>query len=534
MKTPLIILITIFSSMYLALGKGIDMDQWQEDIEVLAADDMYGRGSGQIGGKLAADYIAERLKKIGVSTFPNMVGYRQHVPIQSCNVSDNTKLALSNSDGGKLAEYGQDYLLYNKCSLIDITEGKELQFLGFGIQDISADWDDYKDIDVKGKIVVILEGIPLGVKINPRYGAVDYKQRTALQNGALGVIFVPLISSFEEWEHLAMHLESESQRLAYSLIPGFSAIWNPFSLDLLGFSLKDYAYYHSSDYAKNRSLLSINDRSLLFQSGLVQKEFTSDNIIGFIPPKSGSQEFIVLSSHYDHLGIGKSVAGDSIYNGLYDNAMGVASLLALASNMKSNEKIIGERGVIFLFTTAEEKGLLGSRYFTDDPAVPISNIVANINIDGISAFGNAIDYFALGAEYSSLGGIAKNILEASDARIENVPDIFGPEDHYKFSDQYSFALRGIPSIMIVDGISHKGIDDSQIMARIQEYSEAKYHTPFDDLTLDIDLEGAKAHTLLLYNFAVALTDRSFSVKWNPDSPYQRQREEKLTFHHFSE
>lgn len=530
MKTSLnilsiIALIAISIALQPLVALSLDMAQWERRATELASDSMFGRGSGQIGGEKAADYLVNEINNIGLLPLDAYPSYRQPVSLISCVVSEETSLMLSNEQGNQKMVYGEDYLLYNKCSLSDIEYATDMRFLGFGIISPEHKWDDYKNIDLSGKIAVILEGMPIGVKMENHLWSIATKQELAYRAGAEGVLFVPLIQEYKEWLHLGNHLMSESQKLSYSMERGFSAVLNPFSLEKIGITLKEYAYYHSAEYKKNNKKTELNSK-LSFHSGLDKKEFTSDNIIAQIPPKEGSNEYILVSAHYDHLGIGNNVGGDSIYNGFYDNAMGVASLLTLAEEMLQDEK--RRRGIIFLFTTAEEKGLLGSRYFTDHPPVELNRIVSAINVDGIAPFGVPKEYFALGAEYSDLGEKIKEITSESNVDIVPLSSEFGPEDHFRFSDQFSFALAGIPSIMLVDGLEYEGKSRQEIVQRIQDYTINNYHDPSDDVSLGYDLEGVEAHSRILYKVISELAEDDSSISWYYNSPYSRSSGNSLS------
>ena len=233
-------------------------------------------------------------------------------------------------------------------------------------------------------------------------------------------------------------------------------------------------------------------------------------------------EYVIVSAHYDHLGIGPAVNGDSVYNGVFDNAAGVSALLEIAAHI-SKMKTAPKRSIIFLLVTAEEKGLLGSIYYTDHPAVPLYKTTANINIDGIASFDRFKSIIGIGSRYSTL----INILESSSAKqnltVVPIPPIFKQTEAFNRSDQIAFANAGIPSVLVLEAPYFENLSEEEGYKKIIEYEENIYHSPFDDLSQTINYEAAAQHINFLYQFIIDVANTNENPEWNPGTPYINER-----------
>jgi Zn-dependent M28 family amino/carboxypeptidase len=255
-----------------------------------------------------------------------------------------------------------------------------------------------------------------------------------------------------------------------------------------------------------------------------QRDFVSPNIIGFV---EGSEEelkneYIIVSAHYDHLGIGKPVDGDSVYNGAMDNAIGVSVLMELASSFSELKKNPG-RSVIFLALTGEEKGLLGSTYYTDHPLVPLHKTIANINIDGVAFFKDFTSIVAIGSEYSTLDQYLKITAGKLNLSVEEIPYEFNQYEAFNRSDQISFAMAGIPSVLILEGLKNKTKSEEEVLKSFINYMEHIYHTPFDDLNQDIDYAAASKFSAVLCNLIYILANAEEHPEWHEGVPFIHAR-----------
>ncbi|HSP88811.1 MAG TPA: M28 family peptidase, partial [Ignavibacteriaceae bacterium] len=231
--------------------------------------------------------------------------------------------------------------------------------------------------------------------------------------------------------------------------------------------------------------------------------------------------YIIISAHYDHLGIGNPVDGDSVYNGVFDNAAGVSALLEIARIFSSEKKT--KRSIIFLLLTGEEKGLLGSIYYTDNPIVPLYKTAANINIDGVALFDNFKSIIGVGSEYSTLENILNNATDENKVSITEIPEGFKNYEAFSRSDQIVFANAGIPSILVMEAPDYINISKEEGLKKFIQYSENIYHTPFDDLNQYMNLDAAIQHIKIIYDLCYMISISDEEPEWKNNSPYINAR-----------
>ena len=263
---------------------------------------------------------------------------------------------------------------------------------------------------------------------------------------------------------------------------------------------------------------------LTFKGEYTQRDFLSQNIAGMVEGSDSElkDNYIIISAHYDHLGIGPPVNGDSVYNGALDNAIGVSVLLELAKSF-SELNTSPKMSIIFLALTGEEKGLLGSQYYTDNPLVPLYKTVANINIDGIAFFRDFESIVGIGSEYSTLDSYLKETAIHLDLTVENVPPEFNQSEAFNQSDQVSFAVAGIPSILVLEGLKNKNKSREEVLNTFIDYIVNRYHSPQDDLNQNIDYVAGAQHAEVLFDLARNIANSEESPEWNSGSPYINER-----------
>jgi Zn-dependent M28 family amino/carboxypeptidase len=259
---------------------------------------------------------------------------------------------------------------------------------------------------------------------------------------------------------------------------------------------------------------------LSFRGEYIQRDFLSQNIAGFIEGNDPElkNSFLIISAHYDHLGIGPAISGDSIYNGALDNAIGVSVLLELAKQFSQQEKLL-KRSILFLALTGEEKGLLGSSYYTNNPIVPLYKTIADLNIDGIAMFRDFKSVVGVGAEFSTLENYLLQTAVKLNLEVDKIPPQFEVFEAFNQSDQISFAMAGIPSILVLEGIKNEYKNEDEVLLAFIDYMINRYHSPFDDLNQEIDYVAAAQHTALLYKLAYLLLNSEHTPEWNQTSPF---------------
>jgi hypothetical protein len=442
----------------------------------------------------------------------------------------SSELKIYSNDDEIFLELNKDYLLYKSGQQTFTPVPLPLVFVGFGIVAPEFDYNDYQSVDVEGKIVVFLDGEPESDDAAYFNGAAptiyNYalsKQRIALSRGAAGSILIPDTAS-KNWNKIVDDFTFEDVNLAYSASNNLSLIINPDALTLL-FMNSGFNYKQILLMKKEHRLQSIElNTRLSFKGEYLQRDFIAQNVLGIIEGKNSDlkDSYLIISSHYDHLGIGPAVNGDSIYNGTLDNAIGVAVLLELARQYAEKSHSI-ERSIIFLALTGEEKGLLGSSYYIDNPLVPLYKTIANINIDGIALFRDFQSVVGVGSDFSTLEDFLAEAANQMNLKIEPIPPKFRVFEAFNQSDQLSFASAGIPSILVLEGTKNKNKSEEEVLSAFIDYMVKRYHTPFDDASQELDYLAAAQHMDVLFRLSSLLLNSENVPEWKSGSPFINAR-----------
>ena len=266
------------------------------------------------------------------------------------------------------------------------------------------------------------------------------------------------------------------------------------------------------------------NKRISFKGEFKERDFITSNIVGMIEGKDPvlKDSYLIISAHYDHLGTGPAIANDSIYNGVQDNAIGCAVLLELARKFKKSDNV-PSRSIIFLLLTGEEKGLLGSTYYTENPIAPLYKTVANINIDGIAVFDKFKSITGIGIEYSTLAKFFQEAANSMNLQVKSIPLNFEYWEAFYKSDQLAFAKAGIPSVITMEGLDYDNISTEEGLQKFKEYGESVYHTPFDDFSKSINYSAVLEHFDFLYRFAETIANSHETPEWKSGSPYINAR-----------
>lgn len=506
---------------------------FQRHLNFLGSDLFEGRAPGTLGGNLAAKYLALEFDKLRLKPLGSNGTYYQNIPFHSSKPLFSSQLKIYHGGEEISFRLNEDFLLYQTGEPTFIPNSIPLLFVGYGIVAPEFDYNDYQDVEVEGKIVVFLEGEPQSLEEsyfdgdNPTvYSTPEAKQRIALSRGAKGTILIPNIylNPHFDWQVHVRSFSFPNLSLVSTSSSSFDIIMNPDVADILfmesGHSLKDVFQMHAKHKVESFPL----NVQLSFKGSFKQDDFLSPNIIGMIEGTDPllKDRYVIVSAHYDHLGIGPAVKGDSIYNGVFDNSAGVAALIEIA-RVSTQNSFGNKRSIIFLLTTAEESGLLGSYYYTQNPSVPLYKTVANINIDGIASFDNFNSIIGIGEEYSSLSLFLKEIAMERNLKIISIPEQFIGFGSFTKSDQHSFAKGGIPSLMILEGVDYVNISKSQGIEKMLNYSKNIYHSPFDDLQQSINYEAARQHMEILLAAIFKISNSINEPEWFSGTPYINAR-----------
>jgi hypothetical protein len=517
------------NSSVIADMQAVSADSLHKHLTILGSDSLQGRGTGSLGGEMAAQYIAHQLEEMRLMPAGDHSSYFQSIPMHGSFPLEESRLDLYTNKGNRTFELGSDYLLFQSGAQTFIPSPVPVVFVGYGIIAPEYDYNDYQSLDVEGKVVAYLSGEPASNDNsyfegdNPTiYSYPEAKRRIAISRGARGCILIPIHRDEREksWGAWRNEFAFEDITLAYAATGNLSIVMNPVAAQRL-FDGSPLILEKIFELDEKNGVYSFPlDCALSFHGKFKERDFIAHNVLAQIGGKDTQLKdtFLILTAHYDHLGIGPAVNGDSIYNGVLDNAIGVAGLLEIARAIAAIPDA-PNRSILFLFVTGEEKGLLGSTYFLDHSPVPHYKMIANLNIDGLASTDTFSDLVGSGAELSSLGESLDRVACALGLRISDFPAQFLAQETFARSDQLAFARAGIPSILVSEGLSYDHIRREDALDLFLEWMREKYHTPFDDLSQTINYQAALLHARVLLAFARTLAEDQHAPQWKPGTPY---------------
>jgi Zn-dependent M28 family amino/carboxypeptidase len=468
-------------------------------VRFLAHDLLEGRGTGQRGGDIAAEYIATQFAVYGLKPAGENGTYMQKVPMVGITPAAGTTFSLVPSSGEAVAlKVLDEYVAYDQTQQPQSEIDAPIVFVGYGIHAPEYNWDDYKDTDVKGKVLLMLVNEPRSDdpkffkgKALTYYGRWTYKYEEAARRGAVGAILIHQteMASYP-WEVVRNSNSGEKSYLKLDGTPRLKAAsWIQFAVAT---RLAD-----ASGADLNKLMTSAQERdfkpvplSVKLKAHIVSKirPFESNNVIGMLPGGDSKlkDEAVLYTAHYDHLGVRPDAPGDNIYNGANDNATGCAVLLELARAFgQAIQK--PRRSILFASVTAEEQGLLGSEYLGKHPPVPAGKITLDLNYDDLPPLGSPEEVEVSGAERTNFYRTVE--ATAKDFRLAIRPDSHPEAGYYYRSDHFSLARVGIPSFSVNEGVKYKGHDEAWGLAQDEEYNKKHYHQPSDEYRPDMDFTG---------------------------------------------
>ena len=503
-------------------------------LRFLSSDLLEGRAPATRGGQLAAEYIASQLLAAGVE--PGVNGsYLQSVPIDVVAADPASIVASASGRSTVALRYPDDVVIWAGSATPTSAARGELVFVGYGAVAPEYEWDDFKGVDVRGKILLVLVNDPpappgepslFGGKAMTYYGRWTYKFEEAARRGAAGMLIVHTAERAGYPWHTVVGSWAKEQRMlprdpkvpeplgvhGWITDERAAALLRPAGLDLA--ALRTQAARRDFRPVPTGITVDLHFRNTV-------QHLRSENVVGVVrgrDAKLGTQ-YVALSAHWDHHGIGPVVNGDSIYNGANDNASGVADLLAIARAAASSPR--PKRSLLFAFVTAEESGLLGSAYFAGNPTVPASQIVANLNMDGGNLLGRTRDLNVLGDAKSSLGPQLAAMVRADGLRLS--ADLHPEAGHFYRSDHFSFAKAGIPAVSIGAGTDVIGKPAGWGAQQDDDYTAHRYHQPSDEYRPDFDLTGAVQLSEIVLRFALQLANAPGVPTWNRDAEFRAAR-----------
>ncbi len=503
----------------------IDTNTIRSHIAYLADDKLKGRLPGTEGYQMAVDYVTGQLKQIGVAPGGDNSGYTQKLVIRKSVLNNKSSVALLQDASGKVdtLSFIKDFLPVPHPLKEFASAGGGLVFAGYGV-DIPGGYSDYAGIDVKGKIVVLIGGAPDGLlsTLTAHFSNAGNKMNTAFEKGATGAVIIEPASP----RQAANPSPNPVIQHNVALNPAKTAAYGRRFIGNLQVVLNSNKNVLSRLFASTGKdvetvLASIKSGkpssfvlpfTLTTSYATAHTDFESYNVIGLIPgwdPKL-KNEYVVHSAHLDHMGIGRPVNGDSIYNGAHDNASGIASLLEIARIYKTSGAK-PKRSVLIVMVTGEEMGLIGSSYFAANPTVPKASIVADVNTDMPTVIAPLLSVVPLGAEHSTIMEHVKFAANHLGLDVEKDPE--PAENRFVRSDQYSFVMNGIPALHIKYG-NKTDIPGFDMVRFVKEWRAKYYHQAADGMDGIFNFTAAKTYVQLNFLISYSIAQTTARPQWN--------------------
>src|SRR5215471_7355977 len=499
--------------------------RWWAHVQFLADDRLEGRDTGSGGFKKAVDYVADQFAKAGLKP-AGVKGYRQPVEFVAAQLDEeNSSLQLVRGGMAEPVIFGESgFLTVNQDTAN--TVDTEAVFVGYGLTVPELHYDDFAGLDLSGKIAVYISGGPADMPgpLKAHYQSAEERRKALRKAGAIGVASIQNPKAVEvPWERTAG--ARFEPRMELKLGPGaardpgyaFSMVINPERTQKF-FAGSGHTFQEIVDAANANKPLPHFALAVRFHGHIGKKlsQVRSENVGGVLPGTDPvlAKEYVVVSAHLDHVGIGAEVKGDRIYNGAMDDASGIASLIEIA-RMLNESGMKPKRSLVFLAVTAEEKGLLGSRYFAEHPTVDARAIVADFNMDMFLPLFPLKYLEVQGLDESTLGGDIREVCKGAGVEVQADKQ----PDHNRFirSDQYSFIKKGVPSLAFKFGWL-PGTPQEKIFS---DWYKDRYHGPADDANQPVDAAAAAQFNDILGKLALRVADTKARPAWREDSFFRR-------------
>lgn len=476
----------------------INPDHIRWHVRYLSHDLLEGRGTGQRGGDLAAEYIATQFAEYGLKPAGDRGTFMQKVPLVGITTLPETQFSLTPKQGATMNLKPLDeYVAYDQTQQAQSEVDADIVFVGYGIEAPEYNWDDYKGVDVRGKVLLMLVNEP--PSDDPRffkgkaltyYGRWTYKYEEGLRKGALGVILIhqTQMASYP-WEVVRNSNSGEKSFLKAEGPALKVASWIQLDVASRLASVSGMNLEKMMTAAQSHDFRPVNLGTRL-KAHMVSKvrKFESNNVLAILPgsDRRVSDEAVMYTAHYDHFGIRPDMPGDNIFNGANDNATGCGILLEVARAFGA-ASLKPRRSILFAAVTAEEQGLLGSEYLGKHPPIPAGKISLDLNYDDVKPLGSPEEVQVAGAERTTFYSVVE--ATARDFRLAIRADARPEAGHFYRSDHFSLARVGIPSFSINEGMKFKGHPESWGLDQEKEYVEKHYHQPSDEYRPDMDFVG---------------------------------------------
>ncbi len=511
----------------------IDPQRIRAHVRFLAHDLLEGRGTGQRGGDIAAEYIGTQFALYGLKPAGDNGTYLQKVPLVGITPAPTTTFSLVPSSGPAMdLKPLEQYVAYDQTQQPRTDVDAEIVYVGYGIEAPEYKWDDYKGVDVHGKVLLMLVNEPpsddlkfFKGKALTYYGRWTYKYEEAARKGAVGAILIHQtdMASYP-WEVVRNSNSGEKSFLKLDGAP---------VLQIASWIHSDVAKHLAASAGMELDRMLADARSPNFhpvtlpvklRAHMVSRvrSFESNNVIAMLPGADSKlrAEAVLYTAHYDHLGIRPDMPGDNIYNGANDNATGCGILLEVARAYAEGVQR-PRRSILFASVTAEEQGLLGSEYLGKHPPIPAGKITLDLNYDDIPPLGSPEEVEVSGAERTTFYPVVESTAKTFRLRIR--PDSRPEAGHYYRSDHFSLARVGIPSFSINEGVKYKGHDAAWGVQQAEEFTAKHYHQPSDEYHPDMDFTGDAAMARFGFALGWEAAAQSTLIGWQKGDEFEAAR-----------
>jgi Zn-dependent M28 family amino/carboxypeptidase len=506
-------------------------------IKVLASDEFEGRAPGSKGEDLSVKYITDQFKKIGLEPGNPDGTYLQEVPL--AGIKSEPRMSFVVADKTMDLKYGEDFVASSGRLQPEIKIAKsDLVFVGYGVVAPEYGWDDYKNVDVRGKTLLMLIGDPpvpdpkdpselddkiFKGKAMTYYGRWTYKYEIAAKKGAAAAIIIhetepaayPWQVVRSSWSKENFELDNTNKNM--DAVSARSWITVDVAKKVIADSGQNFDALKKTAITKDFRPVVLNAKANIAIAQQI-RSFKSHNVIGKLegsdPKLSG--EYVLYTAHWDHLGRHPELQGDQIFNGAIDNASGVASVIEIAAAFRKI-KTPPKRSVLFMATTAEEAGLLGAKYYAEHPLYPLANTLADINLDSMNVWGKAHDIEDLSLGFSTLDDLL--VAAAKQQGRNAIPDSRPDKGKIYRADNFEFSKVGLPSLYIGKG-EHLASRPETAPLRSDEFDSTDYHQITDDVKPDWDLSGAVQDTQLVFEVGYEVANGDKFPEWKAGNEFR--------------
>ena len=507
----------------------------KQHLVTLSSNDFMGRKPFTEGETKTVNYLKEQFQSYGLLP-GNGSSYFQEVPLVELTVSPSETMEITGNGTSISLNVLDDFVAYTEKVVENTSlEASELVFAGYGVVAPEYDWNDYEGIDVQGKTVVVLVNDPgfaagdsafFKGETMTYYGRWTYKFEEAARQGAAGCLIVhetvpagyPWLVVRNSWSGASLYLDQSGDNFQSDVL---GWITRDAVIQLFEASGVEISNYSEMARSKDFKAFSLGLSATVSVENKIKRD-VSKNVIAKVEGSEKPDEYIIYSAHWDHLGAGQEVDGDSIYNGAHDNASGTSTLLGIAEAMAKGSR--PSRSMIFLAVTAEEQGLLGSKHYAQNPIYPPSQTLANINMDGITTFGPMKDLTVVGFGQSELEDIAREVAKKQGRYI--IPDPDPGKGYFFRSDHFQFAKVGIPALYASGSYEHMTKGVAFIDSLNQIYLTSQYHRPQDEYNENWTFDGMALDGELMMEVGYRVAEMEVWPKWKDGSEFKSIREEK--------